>query len=255
MAGGTRSISEFLLLAWLGSLGVILWKESKRSNTRKLIGRPLFALTIGVLLASTTFLFVTGIATNSGNPGYGASKYLLTVIAFTSPLLLLNLVTATKKFNYPRALSSSLVLLFVIIAFQFDSRSIASSFVIPPQPANVQVGKSGVFLALEEALSREPDQIFCVSDYGIPAPGGELNMNSYSCTRWGQSLVGDEKGQEWRFVPLGRISEESLLPVLEAYRDKKVIIVRFSDPEKPLLVADTWWFKYTDESWDVINVR
>jgi hypothetical protein len=255
MAGGTRSVSEFLLFAWLGSLGAILWRLSTRSSSGKLIGRPLFALTIGVLLASTMFLFVTGIATNSGNPGYGASKYLLTVISFTTPLLWLNLVTARKKFNYPKVLSSSLVLLFVIVAFQFDTRAIASSFVIPPQLANVQVAQSGVFLALEEALRRKPDQIFCVSDYGIPAPGGELNMNSYSCTRWGQSLVGDEKGQEWRFVPLGRISEESLIPVLEAYRDKKVIIVRFSDPGKPLLVADTWWFKYTDESWDIISVR
>ena len=119
----------------------------------------------------------------------------------------------------------------------------------------MQVGQSGVLMALNEALSKNPDQIFCVSDYGIPVPGAELNMNSYSCTRWGQSLVGDENGQQWRFVPLGSMAEESLLEVLEIYSDKRVVIVRFTDPGNPLLIRDTWWSKYVDESWEIVTVR
>jgi hypothetical protein len=182
-------------------------------------------------------------------------KYTLTVIAFSSPLLWLYLVSVREKFNYFKSLSSGLVLVFLIVSFQYDSRAIASSFVIQPQPPNVQVGQSGVFMALNEALAKNPDQIFCVSDYGIPVPGAELNMNSYSCTRWAQSLVGDENGQQWRFVPLGSMAQESLMEVLETYRDKRVVIVRFTDPGNPLLIRDTWWSKYVDESWEIVSVR
>jgi hypothetical protein len=255
LPGGTRSLGEPLLLTWLAALGVLFWTQAKILNLRSLAGKPVFVIVVSVLALSTLFLFVTGFAANNSNPGYGALKYTLTVIAFSSPLLWLYLVSVREKFNYFKAISSGLVLIFLIVSFQYDSRAIASSFVITPQSPNTQVGQSGVFMALNEALGKNPDQIFCVSDYGIPVPGAELNMNSYSCTRWGQSLVGDENGQQWRFVPLGSMPEESLMEVLETYRDKRVVIVRFTDPGNPLLIRDTWWSKYVDESWEIVTVR
>jgi hypothetical protein len=255
LPGGTRSLGEPLLLTWLLALSLLFWTQAKRLKLRSIAGKSAFVLSVSIIALSTIFLFVTGFAANNSNPGYGALKYTLTVIAFSSPLLWLYLVSVREKFNSFKALTTGLVLVFLIVSFQYDSRAIASSFVIQPQPPNVEVGQSGVLLALHEALGKHPDQIFCASDYGIPVPNAELNMNSYSCTRWGQSLVGDENGQQWRFVPLGSMPEESLMEVLETYRDKRVVIVRFTDPGNPLLIRDTWWSKYVDESWEIVTVR
>ena len=124
-----------------------------------------------------------------------------------------------------------------------------------PKPPDFEASQSGVFVALEEAMRKRPDQIFCVSDSSPPALGGEVNMNAYLCTRWGQSLAGDENGQEWRFVPLGRSEDATLIPVLEAYRDERVILLRFSESEPPVPLPDTWWYKYTHQSWEVVSVQ
>jgi hypothetical protein len=56
-------------------------------------------------------------------------------------------------------------------------------------------------------------------------------------------------------VPLGRISEDSLTPVLEDYKDKKVALIRFTDPNNVIPVSDTWWVKYVDPDWKIIEVK
>jgi hypothetical protein len=208
-----------------------------------------------ILVASSLLLWISGISVNGGAPGYGASKYLVTATVVSVPLLWMALVHYSNGKFYLKALSPGLVLIFAIVSFQYDSRPVASALTSAPQPINLEPSESGVFVALEEAMQKFPEQIFCVSDYGLPLIGGEVNMNSYLCTRWGQSLAGDENGQEWRFVPLGRSEEATLLPVLEAYRDKKVVLIRFTDPETPMPLSETWWYKYTDKSWQVITVR
>jgi hypothetical protein len=43
--------------------------------------------------------------------------------------------------------------------------------------------------------------------------------------------------------------------VLRAYSDREVVIIRFVDPAIPLLVEDTWWAKYIDPSWEIIEVK
>jgi hypothetical protein len=255
MTGATRSIGEPLILVWLALTSLAVWTLTKTRKLRFAIGKSLFSLVLLVLVITNTYLFLTGLVANAGNPGYGASKYLLTSIASTVPLLWLVLIAPRKKINVLQVLASGLVLIFSVIIFQYDTRPVGSNFFAEQQPANTAVAQAGVYLALQEALSKQPDQIFCAADYGIPVPGQDISYDPYQCTRWAQSLVGDENGQEWRFVPLGRISEESLIPVLENYRDRKVIIIRFQDPASPLEVEQTWWAKYVDASWEIVTVR
>ncbi len=255
MTGATRSIGEPLILVWLTLIWLVVWAYAKNRKFRLEIGPELFSLVLIVLVTTNTYLFLSGLLANAGNPGYGASKYLLTSIASTIPILWLFLIAQKKKSNVLQVLASGLVLIFSVIVFQYDSRPVGSNFFAEQQPANTAVSQSGVYLALQEALSMRPDQIFCAADYGIPVPEQEISYDPYQCTRWAQSLVGDENGQEWRFVPLGRISEESLIPVLETYREKKVVIIRFQDPTSSLEVEQTWWAKYVDDSWEIVTVR
>jgi hypothetical protein len=255
MTGATRSIGEPLILVWLTLVCLVVWTRTRNRNFRLEIGSALFSLLLIVLVTTNTYLFLSGLVANAGNPGYGASKYLLTSIASTVPLLWLVLVALRKKVNVLQVLASGLVLIFSVVIFQYDSRPVGSNFFAEQQPANTAVSQSGVYLALQEALSMQPDQIFCAADYGIPVPEQDISYDPYQCTRWAQSLVGDENGQEWRFVPLGRISEESLIPVLETYREKKVVIIRFQDPTSSLEIEQTWWAKYVDDSWEIVTVR
>jgi hypothetical protein len=253
MAGGTRDVDPVLILGWLTLLGFIFLRLQKKSIP--LVGRKTFSLALLLVLASNLYLTFTGVAGNAGSPGYGALKYLMTSIAFTLPILWILSLGPGRKAKVIKILFSGLALIFALITFQDDTRPVATLFATTPPPANVAAAQYGVFVALEQALEMNPEQIFCASDYGVPLPGGELNMNSYYCTRWGQSLVGDENGQEWRFVPLGRISEDSLTPVLGAYKDKKVVLIRFTDPNNPIEVSDTWWSRYSDPTWEIVEVR
>jgi hypothetical protein len=255
LAGGTRDVNGTLILLWLTVTTLSLWGVSKAKNHFFGFGKSLFSIGLLLLVSSNLILLLRGIAGNAGDPGYGASKYLITSIAITLPLTWAVYIFQKKNKNFYRILMSGIVILYSLITFQHDSRPVASSFFQPVVIADTGSAQSGVFLAIEQALQRNPEQIFCVSDYGIPVPEAELNMNSYQCTRWAQSIVGDEGGQEWRFVPLGRISEESLQPVLDAYRAKEVVIIRFIDSGNPLLVDHTWWSKYIDDSWEIITVK
>jgi hypothetical protein len=207
-----------------------------------------------LLLSSNLYLFLTGLANNAGQPGYGALKYLMTSIAISVPFLWFVLSTQKPKRGIILPLLTGITLTYAVITFQYDSRPVGSSFVTPAQPANIAAAQSGVFPAIGEALSRNPQHIICVTDFESHSPDAAQNGSAYLCTRWAQSLVGDESGQEWRFVPLGRLPEESLLPVLEAYGEKKVVVIRFPDPENPLSAEETWWFKYVDQSWDILTV-
>jgi hypothetical protein len=165
-------------------------------------------------------------------------------------------LTATRKNTNPlTALATGAILIFAVFIVQPDTRGTVTQFFAPNQEIDVQSAKSGVYSALNSALDMGAEQIFCASDYGFPFPGGELSFDAYLCTRWGQALVGDENGGEWRFVPLDRSSVESLEPVREMFADKKVVIVRFTDPTRPIIVSDTWWSDYVEESWEIVTVR
>jgi hypothetical protein len=253
MPGGTRAIGEPLILTWLALAVVVCWTLSRKQR-KGVFGQRLLLGILFLLFASNLYLFLSGLANNAGQPGYGALKYLMTSIAFSMPFLWLVLSMQKPKTDTLLALFTGVSLIYAVIAFQYDSRPVGSSFVTPAQPANVAAAQSGVFLAIEEALSRNPKHIICVTDFESHSIDAEQNTSAYLCTRWSQSLVGDERGQEWRFVPLGRLPEESLISVLSDFRDEEVIVIRFSDPDMSVSPEGTWWFEYVAPSWEIISV-
>ena len=253
LQGGTRAASDLLVLIWLGIASFAIWQISRPSETQP--NQNLFTLTVAALVASNGYLFLTGISTNAGSAGYGATKYLITSIAFSIPLFWMLALHGRKGISVLHNAAFGIILLFAILIAQPDVRSTAIGFLSPPQNVDVKVADTGVVHALKVALERKPDHVLCVSDFGFPLPGAEVRMESYLCTRWAQSLVGgDAESDGWRFVPLGRLEESYMSEVLDAYSDKEVVLIRFTDASTPMAVKDTWWAKYTVESWEVIEV-
>jgi hypothetical protein len=131
-------------------------------------------------------------------------------------------------------------------------------FLSPEAAADFKSSNSGVYRALSQATSQEPDHLFCVSDFGFPAPGEEVRMESYMCTRWGQSITGDETGLAWRFVPLNREPVSSLDEINRLFAESDVVVIRLVSGEHSGLSlpkkSETWWGPYVDDSWRIITV-
>lgn len=257
-AGGTRVASVYLILVFLGISGTVIWKLTKRKRATSPGETNLFVLTLSLLFGSNLYLFVNGLATNGGSSGYGASKYLLTSIAIGIPVLWMIMVSYKKIETLLRVIAAGLALVLGVVIFQPDSQPVAISFVSPTPTIDVAAANSGVFKALGDALEQKPDHILCVADYGFPLLDGREAFPAYACTRWGQSLAQnktDAPGSQWSFVFLNRIPVESMEAVRDSLVGQKVVIIRFPDPSQPLLIADTWWKDYVDDSWQIITVR
>jgi hypothetical protein len=73
-------------------------------------GNGLFIFAIIALLASSGFLYARGLVTNSGAPGYGATKYLIIVICSSLPILWLMVITHRRIQGYVKpTLSATLI--------------------------------------------------------------------------------------------------------------------------------------------------
>ena len=265
MQGGTRKVGIALVFIWALATLLVVWLLTRNLSKDMFLGHKLFAAVLGVLVTSNIFLLLAGWVANAGAFGYGANKYLLTSIAFTAPLLWLLLVAYARNLTPKKVFASGLALLLTISLTQPDSLKIPATifapssigFLIPPNSANLTGDEPGVIRALEVALRQDPDQLFCLADYGFPAPDEEISLDSYFCTRWGQSLTSSESGA-WRMVPLNREPEKSLSKVKKLITGQHVVVVRLTNPpgeRAPVRDAsDTWWQKYVDESWKVITV-
>jgi hypothetical protein len=267
MAGGTRNPGLVLPFVWISMLVISFWllyKSRITSKKRNLLGAPLFMMVIVMLTASNFYLLVTGIELNSGSFGYGATKYFLTSITFSLPvfwMLIAHSVKDTKRLTF-----LSVAIVATVLAVVADTRVVpatilapnSTAFLSPEAASKFESSNTGVYAALSQASGKAPDHLFCVSDYGFPVPGEEENLDSYMCTRWGQSITGDESGSAWRFVPLNRQPIEELLKVKALFSDKEVIVIRLTKstppgetlPEK----SDTWWGRYVEDSWDIVTV-
>jgi hypothetical protein len=153
---------------------------------------------------------------------------------------------------------SGLALIFALFIAQPDQQQILNSGVINIGPVNVEGSKTGVFVALQQALDGNPDHVLCLSDSG--RPGTEVRWESYFCTRWGESLAGADspEGWTWRTVMINQLPEENLNIVRDSLADREVVIIRFADSEN---LADQesgelplWWEQYVSSSWKVIKV-
>jgi hypothetical protein len=265
MQGGTRKAGIALVFIWGLTSLFVSWLLTRNLSKEIYLGHKLFVIVLGTLVASNVFLLVAGRVANSGAVGYGANKYLLTSIAFTAPLLWLLLLSYTRNLTSKKILVSGLVFLLVISLAQRDSLRVPATifapssvgFLVPPSEDNLAGVETGVIKAITTALEDEPDQLFCVSDYGFPAPNEEISMDSYFCTRWGQSLTSAESGA-WRMVPLDREPERDLVRVQKLLMGQHVIVVRLISPpgeQGPMPdPSDVWWQKYVDKSWKIINV-
>jgi hypothetical protein len=265
MTGGTRSSGRFFTLVWGSFILVVLWRLIQSRKHRGLLGTNLFLAISAVLLCSIVFLLISGFLNNPGHAGYGAKKYLITSIAFTIPLLWMLFANLEIKKKMNKVLASGLVLLLAIFVFLPDSRQVLDSitfqshggFLKTVTEEDLDYANSGVFAALETALAREPDHIFCVSDYGYPVPGDEQSLDSYFCSRWGQSFTSDES-VAWRFVPLDRMPVSSLDKVRESILNQNVVVIRLQRASDQLSLspdlANTWWANYVDDTWAIIEV-
>ena len=265
MQGGTRKAGIALVFIWALATLLVVWLLTRNLSKDMFLGHKLFAAVSGVLVTSSIFLLLAGWVANSGAVGYGANKYQLTSIAFTAPLLWLILLAYTRNLTPKKVFVSGLALLLTVSLTQPDSLRVPATilapssvgFLIPPNSANLTGDEPGVIGALELALRQDPDQLFCLADYGFPAPNEEISLDSYFCTRWGQSLTSPESGA-WRMVPLNREPEKSLSKVKKLITGQHVVVIRLTNPpgeRAPVRDAsDTWWQKYVDESWKVISV-
>lgn len=257
LQGGTRSASESLILIWLFISSVTFWILTKKALKMENRENPLFLVAVATLIASNAYLFLNGILNNGGSPGYGASKYLLTTIGFALPVLWITIMIFRRIVNPLRLIGGGLALVLAILVSQPDSRPVAASFLADSQEVSTEVSQSGVFGAIKEALAKDAEQILCVADYGPPLDE-RSSFGAYLCTRWGQAVavnILDSPTSQWSFVFLDRAPLESLEWVRDTYANDNVVIIRFTDPLKPLLKADTWWYEYVHPSWEVITIN
>lgn len=267
MAGGTRNPGLILPVIWISLVAFVFWsllrqfKDEKQSDT---LGSKLFIAVLATLTLSNLYLLLTGFLINGGEFGYGATKYFLTSIAFSLPILWMISSNSAKKFGTFSLFGVSI--LSAVIVFLPDSRMVPATiaaphltpFLSPEAAADFKSSNSGVYRALSQATSQEPDHLFCVSDFGFPAPGEEVRMESYMCTRWGQSITGDETGLAWRFVPLNREPVSSLDEINRLFAESDVVVIRLVSGEHSGLSlpkkSETWWGPYVDDSWRIITV-
>jgi hypothetical protein len=269
LEGGTRMPGRVFTVLWFLSLPIASWRLIRLPPEKQQLGGRLFLVVLLVLTVSSVYLLVSGLLKNSGEFGYGATKYLLTAMAFTIPILWLLAVDQLRKdLTLKDLFISGIVLLGVVFAFQPDSRASLDTIIAPKSVEllhpvtnkDIQSANSGVVAALVSALSQKPDQLICVSDYGFPEEKGVENYDSYFCSRWGGSLIGDSQTlANWRFVPLERAPIDSLVDAQESVRGETVIVIRFvkqdaGGSEIPL-PAETWWGEYVGEDWEITIVN
>jgi len=256
LAGGTRSAGELLVLVWLSLAAFSIWLRSRSEKKMAYSGSGDFSLVVLTLISSVLYIFVAGVSANAGTPGYGASKYLITAICISLPVLYISLMDEERRQALIPTISLGVVLILSMIFFQPDTRNVAISFIQPASAAVLETPITGVTPALLQALNEQPDHVLCVSDFGYPAPEEEVRKESYLCTRWAQSLVGgDSDSSGWGFVPLNRQNVSYMLDVVESYKDRRVVLIRFTDSTSPKLLQDVWWSEYVDKSWKIITVR
>jgi hypothetical protein len=269
LQGGTRSASHSLVVMWLAAVAVVVLIPLSASKMHKSVLANLFKLVLVALVLSNVYLIFSGFENNGGGLGYGATKYLLTSICFSLPIIWLVFFSSMRVKDLFSLLTTGLILLCLILMAQPDSRkppatvlipsSDSFSFLSPDPESSNQVVDPDVISALKQAVELNPEQVFCVSDYGFPMTGEQINLDSYLCTRWAQSLIGDESALDWRLVPIDRAPKSTLASFLQLYEDKSVVIIRFSKPnvdsQPQLFEKETWWADYVDQSWKIITVR
>lgn len=268
LAGATRSASQLLILIWLAFVAMAVWVIARSAKSTELLGVNLFTSTMAVLLASNFYLVVTGMLANVGASGYGygATKYLLTSIAFSLPILWMVISLEPKRPKALMATVTGLAALFSIFVAQPDYSLVISTGVLPVASIENPATETKVVSAIRDALETDPDHILCLSDKGQPMTVENAQWNAYQweaylCTRWADSLSAKAmyEGFLWRSTMINSFPEETLTQVRESFKDKNVVIIRFEYPPEVNSGGtdeeDLWWTKYVEPSWRIIAVK
>jgi hypothetical protein len=261
LQGGTRTPANGLVVIWLLMLATAVGFVLRRNTDRNFLGSRLFATILVVLVVSNLYLLVSGYLNNAGDFGYGATKYLLTSIAFTIPILIIPIFEALRKLRFVEVVSFGAMLMIILLMVQPDSRKAPLTFVNYSKQSVLDSRYANVAKSLKQALDQSPDTVFCVADYGLPLQGAEMNLDSYFCNRWAGSLNGDESVFIWGSVSLGWSTKDDLLGIKETLEGKNVLVVRLTRPAdsdsetETVAVPETWWGKYVNPSWELITVN
>jgi hypothetical protein len=263
--GGTRNPGLILPIVWFVLLIATSWKLLRGIDSKSLLGAPMFLSVLGLLGASNLYVLLAGLLQNGESFGYGATKYFLTSITLTLPIMWMVLAESVKSLK-TLAAAGLAIIVATLVTVPF-TRMVPAAFVAPtltpflasPTAADLQSANSGVYLALQQAVTLKPDHIFCASDFGFPAPNEEESMESYMCTRWGGALIANESGYAWKFVPLNRAPVSALLETKNNVLGQSVVLIRLvnhrSGDSGISYIGNTWWGEYTDSSWDIITVH
>jgi hypothetical protein len=268
LQGGTRFATTGLITITLFLVVIVTWKLLRipyDSNTK---GKNLFTLTIGVLVSTNIYLLISALDGNQEGFGYGATKYLVTTISLSLPVLWIVAVEYLKPTNTKVIAASGVVLILSILMIQPDSREVPVAIVAPqlipmqllapPDPSEVSK-PSAIANGLQIAFQLNPDHVICVSDLEVSSVSGQVDFDSYFCNRWAGSLNSNKDPFTWGAVALGRLGKDSLSEFRANYRGDVVAVVRISNPKDsttPTLdKSETWWWDYADESWEVVTVH
>ncbi len=268
LQGGTRTASVGLVILSLFLVAITGWRLLAIPKGHESTEPGLFLLTLLMVVMSNAYLLVSGSSGNEGGFGYGATKYLLTTICFSLPVLWVFVLDYLKPANFAVISGLGIVLVLSVLMIQPDSRKVPVSivapqltswqFLAPPDLVTPDSGTSAIATALDLAFQADPDHVFCVSDYGVPAQPGEINFSSYFCNRWAGSINADKDSFMWGAVPIGVNAPESLSEFRNKYLGEEVVVVRIANPAEvtapQLDVSETWWGKYVDQSWEIIAV-
>lgn len=265
--GGTRSPTLGLIALTVLLVVIVTWKLLRSSDDSDVSGNSLFIAILAILFLSNVYLLVSALEGNQGTFGYGATKYLLTTIGFSLPLLWTLAVDNLKPTNFRVVGAAGLVLILSILMLQPDSRKVPAAivapqltslqFLAPPDP-NEESNSAAIAKALARALQSKPDLLICVSDSDLVESGGDVNFDSYFCNRWAGSLIANKDPFLWGAVALGVNPKSSLIDSRADYGHDVVAIVRipsYEEVPKPALDnSETWWWEYADESWKIVQV-
>lgn len=269
LQGGTRTPSFGLVLISLALLSMTIWRFAPPSSEKGPTFSKLFIFTVLILIASNVYLLISALAGNAGTFGYGATKYLLTTVAFSIPVFWVLFVGSLKTIDSKNISAVGLVLILAILMLQPDSRKVPASivapqltswqFLAPPESIVNDPQTLGIVSAVNTALKAEPDHIFCVSDYGTTGTYWEPNFPSYFCNRWVASLMQDNEPYKWGSIALGIQAKETLEDLQKKYSSEEVVIIHISSPTgtnaNPTDISETWWGKYVDKSWKIMSVK
>jgi hypothetical protein len=126
LPGGSRSASHTLVVAWAALLATVLFLVARRyqaknpSNVAVLVS----FFVIVALIASNLYLSIAGLIGNSGQLGYGATKYLLTTISFSLPVIWLVIVSSIKPIRALSLFVLGLGVIAIVLLAQPDSRRV-----------------------------------------------------------------------------------------------------------------------------------